>query len=211
MTLPFRLLVIADHAVCATDDEFLARVEQVGVAPELWLQLRIKTLPRADRALLLTATANLLGEARGRTIVNGTMAEARDYACAGGHYPEIALPPELEDHPGLLAGASVHSVAARQAAEEAGVDYVIAGSVFAPSSKPGEGRGVDWLARMTRGSTVPVIAIGGITIDNAPRLIRAGADAVAVITALFGARDSAGVQAAARSFCSAIAGARKAP
>jgi len=202
MTLPFRLLVIADHAVCATDDEFLARVEQVGVAPELWLQLRIKTLPLADRALLLTAAANLLGEARGRTIVNGTMAEARDYACAGAHYPEIALPPELEDHPGLLAGASVHSVAARQAAEEAGVDYVIAGSVFAPLSKPGEGRGVDWLARMTRGSTVPVIAIGGITPDNMRDCLAVGAHGIAVLGGIFRADDPAAAAAAYRAVLS---------
>jgi thiamine-phosphate diphosphorylase len=194
--LPFRLLIIADRGVCASDDEFLARVERAGVAPDLWLQLRIKTPPLADRALLLTAAADLLGAARARTIVNGTLAEARDLGCAGAHYPEIALPPELEDHAGLLVGASVHSVAARRAAEEAGVDYVIAGSVFAPSSKPGEGRGLDWLATITRDSTVPVIAIGGITPDNARDCLAAGAFGVAVLGRIFRADDPSSAAAA---------------
>jgi thiamine-phosphate diphosphorylase len=199
MMLPFRLLVIADRGVCTSDDEFLARVERAGVAPGLWLQLRIKMLPLADRALLLTAAADMVGEARARTIVNGTLDEARDLGCAGAHYPEITLPPELEDHAGLLVGASVHSVAARQAAEEAGVDYVIAGSVFAPSSKPGDGRGLAWLAAMTRGSTVPVIAIGGITPHNVRDCLAAGAYGVAVLGGIFFADDPAVAAAAYRA------------
>jgi thiamine-phosphate pyrophosphorylase len=44
---------------------------------------------------------------------------------------------------------------------------------------------------------LPVVAIGGITVDNAPQLIAAGADSVAVITAVFGAAD---IEAAARQF-----------
>ena len=196
MTLPFRLLVIADRGVCATDDEFLARVERVGAASEVWLQLRIKTAPLADRALLLTAAADLLGEARARALVNGTLAEARDLGCAGAHYPEIALPPELEDHAGLFVGASVHTLPARQAAEEAGVDYLIAGSVFAPSSKPGEARGLDWLGTMARGSTIPVIAIGGITPHNVRDCLAAGASGVAVLGGIFLADDPAPAAAA---------------
>jgi thiamine-phosphate diphosphorylase len=197
--LTFRLLVIADRGVCATDDEFLARVDRLGAAPGLWLQLRVKTVPLDERALLLTAAADLLGEARARALVNGTLAEARDLGCAGAHYPEIALPPELDDHPGLLVGASVHAPAARQAAEEAGVDYVIAGSVFAPSSKPGDGRGLKWLGAMVRGSTIPVIAIGGITPDNARDCLAAGAYGVAVLGGIFRADDPAAAAAAYRA------------
>ena len=85
---------------------------------------------------------------------------------------------------------------ADEEAEEAGVDYVIAGSVFAPSSKPGEGRGLDWLAAMTRGSTVPVIAIGGITPANARDCLAAGAYGVAVLGGIFLTDDPAAAAAA---------------
>ena len=53
------------------------------------------------------------------------------------------------------------------------------------------------LGEAKRRPGLPVVAIGGITVDNAPQLIAAGADGVAVITALFGASD---VKAAARLF-----------
>jgi thiamine monophosphate synthase len=53
------------------------------------------------------------------------------------------------------------------------------------------------LGEAKRRPGLPVVAIGGITVDNAPQLIAAGADSVAVITALFGASD---VKAAARLF-----------
>lgn len=194
--LPFRLLVIADRGVCATDDEFLARVGRVGAVPDLWLQLRIKTLPLDHRLVLIAAAAESLGDARARTLVNGTLAEARDLACAGAHYPESALPAELPDRSGLLAGTSVHSTATWQAARRAGVDYMIAGSVFSPSSKAGRGRELEWLAKIARASTTPVLAIGGITPERVPRCLAAGAVGVAVLGGIF-LSDDPGAAAAA--------------
>jgi thiamine-phosphate pyrophosphorylase len=83
-------------------------------------------------------------------------------------------------------------------AAEAGADYVAIGSVFASRTKPGARRApLDSLAAAAGNSGLPVAAIGGITLENAPRAIAAGADMVAVITALF---DTADVRAAARSF-----------
>ena len=84
------------------------------------------------------------------------------------------------------------------AAAAQGADYVAFGSFYPSSVKPGAVRApLDLLREAKRAVDVPVVAIGGITIDNAPALIDAGADAVAVITALFGAGD---VGAAARGF-----------
>jgi len=148
-------------------------------------------------------------------VVNDDVALAAEVAADGVHLGEDDADPVVarallgED---AIIGVSCYNDFARaEAMAAAGADYVAFGSFYGSSVKPAARRaGIELLER-GRGLGVPVIAIGGITIDNAPRLIRAGADAVAVITALFGARDSAGVQAAARSFCSAIAGARKAP
>ncbi len=84
------------------------------------------------------------------------------------------------------------------AAREAGADYVAFGSAFPSATKPGATRAPLSLYREAKGRlSSPVVAIGGITTENARTVIEAGADAIAVISALFDAPD---IEAAARSF-----------
>jgi thiamine-phosphate pyrophosphorylase len=83
-------------------------------------------------------------------------------------------------------------------AELAGADYVAFGSFFASAVKPGAARApLSLLHEAKRVLTVPVVAIGGITQHNAAQLLEAGADAVAVISAVF---DAENVKLAARQF-----------
>ncbi len=101
--------------------------------------------------------------------------------------------------PGKLLGASCYaSFEAAQAAIAEGADYVAFGSVFASNTKPGAGRAPLDLFLRARCLGVPLVAIGGITFDNAPLVIAAGADCVAVISDLFGAPDIGGRAAAYR-------------
>ena len=95
--------------------------------------------------------------------------------------------------PGKLIGVSCYNrLDLARAAQDAGADYVAFGSFFASNVKPGAVHApVELLAQARAALRVPIVAIGGITIDNAPPLIEHGADAVAVISALFGARDVA--------------------
>ena len=89
---------------------------------------------------------------------------------------------------GRLLGVSCYDDERRaQAAVEAGADYVAFGSVFTSPTKPAAVRAPLSLFAETRG--VPLCAIGGITLDNAPQLIAAGADLLAVISDLFDAPD----------------------
>ena len=98
-----------------------------------------------------------------------------------------------------LVGASCYdSLELAEAAVAAGADYIVFGSFFPSNTKPDAVRaGLPLLYTAKARWKVPVVAIGGITPDNAGTLIEAGADAVAVISALF---DAADVTAAARSF-----------
>lgn len=101
--------------------------------------------------------------------------------------------------PRKILGVSCYNVLdkALQAWRE-GADYVAFGSFFASGVKPGAGRApLGLLTEAKRKIPIPVVAIGGITLDNAPQLIAAGADAVAVISAVFAAPD---VDAAAKQF-----------
>lgn len=103
---------------------------------------------------------------------------------------------------GRLLGASCYDQLelARQAVA-AGADYVAFGSVFASPTKPGAVRAPLSLFTQARALGVPLCAIGGITVENAPALIRAGADLLAVVSDLFEADDiAARARAYARLF-----------
>lgn len=93
--------------------------------------------------------------------------------------------------PHKLLGASCYrQLANAERAIAEGADHIAFGSFFVSTVKPGAVRSTpDMLTQARRQFGVPVVAIGGITPENAPVLINAGADALAVITALFGADD----------------------
>jgi len=94
---------------------------------------------------------------------------------------------------GKLLGVSCYdSLAAARDAVAAGADYIAFGSVFSSPTKPSAVRAPHSLFAEARPLGVPLVAIGGIRLENAPQLLRAGADALAVISDLFEAPDVAG-------------------
>jgi thiamine-phosphate pyrophosphorylase len=101
--------------------------------------------------------------------------------------------------PGAIIGVSCYADVERaRAAARAGADYVAIGSVFPSSTKPAAVRApLELLRAAGQASSLPVVAIGGITPANARLAIEAGADMLAVISAIFEAAD---VKAAARDF-----------
>lgn len=88
-------------------------------------------------------------------------------------------------------GASCYqSLELALAAQAAGADYVAFGSFFASPTKPTAARSsLDLLREATAVIRVPLVAIGGITLTNAPQLLDVGADSLAVLSALFDAPD----------------------
>lgn len=99
----------------------------------------------------------------------------------------------------MLIGVSCYDDLERaRAAQRQGADYVAFGSFFASSVKPNAVRPpVALLSQAKATLQVPVVAIGGITAYNASQLVEAGADALAVISAVFDAPD---IRAAAQAF-----------
>ena len=93
---------------------------------------------------------------------------------------------------GKILGVSCYdSLATARMAVAAGADYVAFGSVFASPTKPSAVRAPLSLFGEATPLGVPLVAIGGITLENAPQLLRAGAHALAVISDLFDAPDIA--------------------
>jgi thiamine-phosphate pyrophosphorylase len=105
--------------------------------------------------------------------------------------------------PGKLLGISCYdSIGAAQIAVAAGADYVAFGSVFPSATKPGAVRAPLGLFSEAKTLGVPLVAIGGITPQNAREVLQAGADALAVISAVFEAPD---IGARAREFAGLFA------
>jgi thiamine-phosphate diphosphorylase len=109
--------------------------------------------------------------------------------------------------PQALIGLSITHPDQLDAPDAAHADYLGVGAVFPTSSKAdAEQTGLELLAAARARSEVPIVAIGGITVENAPAAIRAGAHVVAVISAVCGAPDPA---AAARHLLEAVNSARR--
>ncbi len=104
---------------------------------------------------------------------------------------------------GKLIGISTHTDAQVSAATQAGADYLGFGPIFPPGSKRDHDPvvGVDGLRRIRRLTGLPVFAIGGIAPDHVPSIVEAGADGVAVISAIMHAAD---VTATTRAFVSLL-------
>ena len=108
----------------------------------------------------------------------------------------------------FIIGISAGTVAEAVAAEQAGADYVVLSPVFSTTSKDnaGPGQGLVVLREMKGAVSVPVLAIGGISRNNVSSVIGAGADGVAVISAVVGQPD---ITAAARDLKDRITAAKQ--
>ena len=164
------------------------------------LQYRCKNLPSSQRLEEATLLASLCRAGGVVFIVNDDPGIAIAADADGVHLGRDDEDPAATRSKlaGKLLGVSCYdSLAAARAAVAAGADYVAFGSVFSSPTKPAAVRAPLSLFAEARPLGVPLVAIGGITLDNAPRLLQAGADALAVISDLFDAPD---VAARARAY-----------
>ena len=167
------------------------------------VQLRVKGADARD----LVAWARALGpwcRARGVTfVVNDRLDVALAAGADGVHLGQDDLPLAAARPlapAGFVIGVSTHDEAQARAALDGGADYIAFGPCFPTSSKrnPDPVVGLERLARvcaMASAGAVPVVAIGGITLDTAADVARAGASAAAIIRAVNSAPD---IAAAAR-------------
>ena len=174
-----------------------ASVEQALAGGIGALQYRRKTHASAEEARALGALCRAHGIP---FIVNDDLELALAANADGVHLgkDDGAVAEARARAKGKLLGVSCYdSVALARAAVAAGADYVAFGSVFASPTKPAAVRAPLSLFGEARALGVPLVAIGGVTLDNAPQAYAAGADALAVITDLFDAPD---VAARARAY-----------
>ena len=141
-----------------------------------------------------------------RLLVNDRADVARAMDADGVHLGQDDLPVEMARRvlaPGRLIGCSAHSASQVVEADRSTADYIAFGPIFPTASKenPDPVVGLEGLQKARRVTRKPLVAIGGITLQNAPELLAAGADSLAVIGDLLSGPD---IRARAREFLSVL-------
>jgi thiamine-phosphate pyrophosphorylase len=203
VTLPTPLYVVLDRGA-AGDRDLVPLLDAVLAGGCRVVQLREKIMPLSDLYPVALALRRRCREAGCLFIVNDRVDLALAVEADGVHVGQDDLPAREARllRPGMILGVSTHDESQARRARDDGADYVAVGSMFPTGSKTGFRLvGPDLLRRVRPEIRVPLVAIGGITVDNVAEVIRAGADAVAVISAVCASPDPA---AAARRFLETI-------
>jgi thiamine-phosphate pyrophosphorylase len=180
-------------------DALLKRIAAAASAGVDWIQIREKDLSAKEissltrEALAQTGRAKQHASSTIKTLINDRLDIAFSERAAGVHLRERSLPvrevrkwldAQADRAVGnFLLGVSCHSLESAVSATQSGADYIFFGPVFATPSKEGFGapQGLPLLAEICRSVDIPVLAIGGITLKNAPACLAAGAAGIAAI------------------------------
>lgn len=192
---PFRLCAITDvSARPGLTHSAAAAAALAGGAP--CVQLRAKDLPAGALVAEARAIRAATRAAGALFLVNDRLDVALAADADGVHLGQDDLPAARARRllpPGRLLGVSTHSLEQARRAVAEGADYIGVGPVFAtPTKDTGYGPlGLEGLAAIAAAVPLPVVAIGGIGLAEAAEVIRAGAMAAALISALMAAPDIA--------------------
>jgi len=153
-------------------------------------QIREKSLPARALFELVTRAAEITRGSSTRLLVNDRSDIARAAGADGVHLTTHSLPVDVVRSifgDNFVIGVSTHSLDEARAACVGSADFVVFGPVFETESKRafGEPQGLENLAEVARElGEFPVVAIGGITLDNADDCFQAGASGIAAIRLL---------------------------
>jgi thiamine-phosphate pyrophosphorylase len=186
MTRSFQLYYITDRRQIKsrTLDACLAGAITAGVD---WVQIREKDLPaRSLLALTLAAVERARGQERTYVMVNDRLDVALAAKAHGAHLGVRSMPVDLVRRLApreFVVGVSCHSLEEALAAQAAGADYILLGPIFATPSKLSYGPplGLSKLREVTSQISIPVFALGGITIDRVAPCLENGAAGIAGI------------------------------
>lgn len=184
----------------ADTDVLCDRVARAVAGGASLVQYRAKKIDRGLALEQARRVGALCRAAGALFIVNDSIELASESGADGVHVgrEDVGVAEARRALPRAIVGASCYDDPKRaETAAREGADYVAIGSVFASGTKPGAPRApLEAIARASRMSGLPVAAIGGIDLQNARLARDAGADMLAVISAVFDAPD---VAAAARA------------
>ncbi|MDP3427977.1 MAG: thiamine phosphate synthase [Humidesulfovibrio sp.] len=187
------LYLVTDHLLCGEKSV----LDVVGLAVRggaTMVQLREKRLDMRSLVDLARALKGLLEPFGVPLIINDRVDAALAVGAQGVHLGQHDMPAKLARHllgQNALIGLSVERLEHIREADRLDVDYYGVSPIFPSSTKPEliAAWGLDGLAAARRATARPLVAIGGINVGNARAVFDAGADGVAVVSAVCAAAD----------------------
>jgi thiamine-phosphate pyrophosphorylase len=193
VSLDFELYVVTDRQL--TGGRPLRSVVEAALrGGARAFQLREKDLSPRELYPLAREMRQLTQTYGARLLINDRVDVALAVDADGVHLTTTSLSASIARQvlgPGRLIGVSTHTLAEAQAAAEEGADFLVFGPVFfTPSKAPfGEPVGLEALRAVRVAVRAPILAIGGIKKANLDQVLAAGADGIAVISAIISADD----------------------
>jgi thiamine-phosphate pyrophosphorylase len=201
--MEYGLYVITDEGIAhgLNHVEIARRVAEGGADV---IQLRDKARTSKDILSIALQIREITCSAGIRFIVNDRLDLARAADADGVHLGQEDLPVPFARRvagKGFIIGTSVRTVQEALMAESEGADYVALSPIFDTPTKSdaGPGKGLEVLKEIKSAVSIPVIAIGGIGKGNVRQVMEAGADGVALISAVVGQKDIVKATAEMRS------------
>lgn len=184
----FKIICVTDRKSC--NEDFLTRIEKIEAAKPDRIMFRDKDCSDDD----YVKTAFKILEISKKYKVPCSMYRRMDiFGAVHMTMPTLRSTPQKDTQCLELIGASVHSVSEAVEAEQWGVDYVIAGHIFATDCKKGlPPRGLDFLREICQAVKIPVYAIGGINSGNIDQIAQAGASGACIMSGFMTCDDPAG-------------------
>lgn len=194
MAAPSLLLITDRNNTALPLSDVLSQALQAGCR---WIMIREKDLATAELCPIVDATVTVAKDFGATVSVNNDFTAASICQVKAVHLPQgqpVATIRRVMG-PDTLIGVSAHSVAEAQMAAVEGANYVTASPVFATDSKPGYGPALEpeGLAQIVAAVRIPVLALGGVTAENAASCIAAGAAGVAVMGSVMRAENPGAV------------------
>ena len=189
--IDYSLYLVISQSDCLGRDVFqvLEQAVQGGVS---LVQLREKTMPTRDLVALAKKIKTFLAEHHIPLIINDRVGVALAVQADGVHVGQDDMHP-LDVRPLIgpnrVLGLSINTEEQLSEAQSLPVDYLGIGPVFATQTKKDSKAvlGLDKLSSMCRKKHIPAVGIGGINAQNASQVIAAGAEGIAVVSAICGA------------------------
>lgn len=178
---PEKIICVTNRALCGSLEEQVERVCEAGVKRVI---LREKDLGQEEYTALAERILGICEKNGAALFIHSFPTAARALGIRSLHLPLHKMTREIAEEFGTV-GCSVHAVEEAMAAEKIGASYITAGHIFATDCKKGvPPRGLDFLREVCGSVNIPVYAIGGVTPENMPLALEAGAAGVCVMSAL---------------------------
>lgn len=184
----------AIYVVTDSKQDHIAVAEAVVAGGAGFMQLREKELCDRDVLKIARSIRSITHGTKSLFIINNRVDIALACQADGVHVGQDDLPAKTVRKmigPNVILGVSVATVEAAIRAKADGADYVGVGPVFSTMTKldAGDAIGLDVITQIKNAVDIPIVAIGGISMDNISSVAAAGADSAAVVSAVTGAKD----------------------